>query len=86
MKQTVEARFIEALRRLRARTDHLEQIALWKEDLDARLWRADATLKVTGEALYDIRELEAEVQMYTRVSEAIARGPKTQVDEEDKPA
>ena len=73
-------RFLEALRRLRVRTDHLEEMARWKEDLASRLWRAEATLRVTGEALFEVAAIETEVQAYKtccdRLKELAARPQK----------
>jgi hypothetical protein len=64
---TPEQRFLEALRRLRARTDTLEELARWKEDLTSRLWRAEVTMRVTGEPLYDAKALANEVEMFIEV-------------------
>ena len=64
---------MDAISRLGKKVTVLEEIALWKEDLGSRLWRAEAALKVTGECLYDARQLEEEVRLYTEVCEAIKR-------------
>ena len=64
MSATAETRFLEALRRLRVRTDHLEEMAKWKEDLTSRLWRAEVSLRVTGKPLFEMEAMEAEVEAY----------------------
>jgi len=75
---------------LKVRTDHLEEMATWKEDLGSRLWRAQATVRVTGMALYDMTMLEAEVKLYGEVARRMKelrdhpKEEQTQVD--DQPA
>ena len=64
MSATLEGRYLQALRRLRARVDTLEELALWKEDLTSRIWRAEVTMRVTGEPLYDAKALANEVEMF----------------------
>lgn len=71
--QTVEQRYLEALRRLRVNADHLEEMAKWKEDLTSRLWRAMAVAHVTGLSIDDIAALELEVSRYIAVAEAISK-------------
>jgi hypothetical protein len=68
---TLEERYLEATRRLRARVDYLEEMARWKEDLASRLWRSRAVLRISGEALYDIAALEAEVRMFNAISQKL---------------
>ncbi len=82
---TIEDRFIEALRRLRARTDHLEEMATWKEDLAARLWRATMVMRMCGQPLYDVRQLEHEVKMYGEICAKLQeKRDHPKVDEGDK--
>lgn len=82
---TIEDRFIEALRRLRSRTDHLEEMATWKEDLGARLWRATMVMRMCGQQLYDVRQLEHEVAMYSAICAKLqARRDHPKVDEGGK--
>lgn len=64
MSATPELRFLQALRRLKGRTDYLEEMAKWKDDIASRLWRAEATLRVTGEPLHDFEQLQQEVNAY----------------------
>lgn len=66
--KSLEERYLTATRRLASRTDHLEEMARWKEDLMSRIWRADIVLKLTGECLYNVEDLEAEVKAWNAVS------------------
>ena len=66
--ETLEQRYQEAVRRLRTRTDHLEEMAAWEAELGSRLWRAQAVLRITGEALHDMAALEQEVQQFSAVA------------------
>jgi len=66
--ETLEQRYLEAVRRLRTRTDHLEEMAAWEAELGSKLWRAQAVLRVTGEALHDMAALEAKVKQFSAVA------------------
>jgi len=66
--ETLEQRYLEAVRRLRTRTDHLEEMAAWEAELGSKLWRAQAVLRVTGEALGDMAALEEEVKLFGAVA------------------
>jgi hypothetical protein len=48
------------------------EMAQWKEDLASRLWRAEVVLRATGEALYDVHKMEAEVKAYSAVVAKLA--------------
>lgn len=67
LTQKLEQRYLDALRRLRRETGHLEHMARWKEDLAARLWQSRTVLHLTGEALHDAHKLEEEVRLYRLV-------------------
>jgi len=75
MSATIEQRYLEALRRLRVRTDTLEEMVRWKDDLASRLWRAEVVLRVTGERLYNVEEIEAEVKYYSAVAQKLRETP-----------
>lgn len=51
----------------------MEEMASWKDDLASRLWRAESVLRVTGQFLYDIKEIEREVELYREIMEQIKR-------------
>lgn len=70
---TLEERYLEALRRLRVRVDHLEEMAKWREDLTSRLWRATAVHRAMGTSMDEIKALELEVSRFCAVAEAIAK-------------
>jgi hypothetical protein len=61
---------MQALRKLRVKTDALEEMSKWKEDLTSRIWRAEVTMRVTGLPLYDAKALDAEVDMFVAIVKA----------------
>lgn len=70
MSATLEQRYVQALRKLRVKTDALEEMSKWKEDLTSRIWRAEVTMRVTGQPLYDAQALDAEVDMFVAIVKA----------------
>lgn len=70
MSATLEQRYVQALRKLRVKTDALEEMSKWKEDLTSRIWRAEVTMRVTGLPLYDAQALDAEVDMFVAIVKA----------------
>jgi hypothetical protein len=48
-------------------------MAKWKEDLASRVRRSELAMNLTGEALYDIAELEREVQLFRQVGEFVKK-------------
>ena len=68
---SLEQRYMEAVRRLRKRTSHLEEMATWEADLGSRLWRAQAVMRVTGEPIHEMEALEAEVKQFNAVAERL---------------
>jgi hypothetical protein len=73
VRDKVEDRYKKATERLRKRTDTLEALAMWKEDLARRLAIADVTMRVIGQPLYDITDLEREVELFYRVMDVVGK-------------
>lgn len=84
MSETLEGRYLRALKSLRKKVTVLEEMARWKDDLAARLWRAECVLRATGRFLYDVNEIEAEVRMYVEIAERLKEGSGSESVEDDK--
>ena len=86
MSATLEQRYMEALRRLRAKVDSLEEMARWKEDLTSRIWRAEVTMRVTGQTLHDAKALAEEVEMFVAIGKAFEELEKQAAGTNARPA
>jgi hypothetical protein len=71
VRETLERRYLRALKSLRKQVTVLEEMARWKDDLAGRLWRAECVLRATGEFLYDVKQLEDEVRLYNEICERL---------------
>jgi hypothetical protein len=71
VRETLEERYLRALKSLRKSVTVLEEMARWKDDLASRLWRAECVLRATGEFLYDVKQLEDEVRLYNEICERL---------------
>lgn len=71
MAETLESRYIKAVKRLRTRIGTMNQMATWREELEARLWRAEIVMWATGIAKDDLGELEREIHMFNEVVKAL---------------
>jgi hypothetical protein len=68
---TLERRYLDALKKLRARVDTLEEMARWKEDLTSRLWREEVIMRIGGKALCNADELAAEIEVFMEIGRRI---------------
>lgn len=69
-RRSIEEQYLQALKRMKVRADHLEELQVWKDEILSRLWRAESVLNTTGELKDDMEAIEQEVRWFKRVCKA----------------